>query len=296
MGFGSTPATPAPPATQATQEADAAASTTGGPLPSTATVPISGQDRVYTADQTSNTVSVIDPATNKVTGTIALGSQRMSNLINPQNVGDINVAWHTRPITTAVVSIASNSVDIIDTATNTVLNRTDVGRASHEGWFTQDGTQFWVADRGRDTVTIVDAVHGGVITNLHAGQGPSKVVMSPDGKWAYINHIAEPDITIFNVATHKVVGTISGIADAFSSDLHRFQHTTHRPDHRLSQRVRQPASPGNPALTSRTQHASPVQHGPHDQDDQDDQEQQQDESEQSSGSTHGHPYASGGRC
>jgi YVTN family beta-propeller protein len=220
---GSATATPAPPpATQAMQEADAAASTAGGPLPSTVTVPISGRDRVYTADQTSNTVSVIDPATNKVLGTIALGSQRLSNVISPQYVGDINVhglAYSPNHQRLAVVSIASDSVDIIDTATNTVVNRTDVGRASHEGWFTQDGTQFWVADRGRDTVTIVDAVHGGVITNLNVGQGPSKVVMSPDGKWAYINHIAQPDITIVNVATHQVVGTISGIADMFSSDL-----------------------------------------------------------------------------
>lgn len=221
LSSGSASATSAPP-TLAMQQADAAASTAGGPLPSTVTVPMSGRDRVYTADQTSNTVSVIDPATNKVLGTIALGSQRLSNVISPQYVGDINVhglAYSPNHQRLAVVSIASNSVDVINTATNTVVNRTDVGRASHEGWFTKDGTQFWVADRGRDTVTIVDAVHGGVITNLHVGQGPSKVVMSPDGAWAYVNHISQPDITVVNVATHQVVGTVSGIADAFSSDL-----------------------------------------------------------------------------
>src|SRR6266404_719999 len=36
-------------------------------------VPISSHDRVYTADQTSNTVSVIDPAENKLVGVIKLG-------------------------------------------------------------------------------------------------------------------------------------------------------------------------------------------------------------------------------
>ena len=39
--------------------------------------PISANDRVYTADQDSNTVSVINPKTNKVLGTIALGNPRM---------------------------------------------------------------------------------------------------------------------------------------------------------------------------------------------------------------------------
>jgi YVTN family beta-propeller protein len=36
-------------------------------------VSISSHDRVYSADQTSNTVSVIDPATNRFLGVIRLG-------------------------------------------------------------------------------------------------------------------------------------------------------------------------------------------------------------------------------
>ena len=38
-----------------------------------ASIPVSSHDRVYTADQTSNTVSVIDPAENKLVGVIRLG-------------------------------------------------------------------------------------------------------------------------------------------------------------------------------------------------------------------------------
>src|SRR6266478_6359784 len=38
-----------------------------------ADVPISSHDRVYAADQTSNTVSAIDPSTNKLVGVIRLG-------------------------------------------------------------------------------------------------------------------------------------------------------------------------------------------------------------------------------
>src|SRR5215813_8198283 len=36
-------------------------------------IPISEHDRVYAANQTSNTVSVIDPSTNKLLGLIRLG-------------------------------------------------------------------------------------------------------------------------------------------------------------------------------------------------------------------------------
>ncbi|MFD8097414.1 hypothetical protein [Streptomyces malaysiensis] len=38
---------------------------------------IFGRERVYTAEQSSNTVSVIDPSTNTALGTIKLGDQRV---------------------------------------------------------------------------------------------------------------------------------------------------------------------------------------------------------------------------
>ena len=40
---------------------------------STNLIPVSSKDRVYTADQTSNTVSVIDPGSNRLLGVIRLG-------------------------------------------------------------------------------------------------------------------------------------------------------------------------------------------------------------------------------
>ncbi|WP_439663545.1 beta-propeller fold lactonase family protein [Lentzea sp. HUAS TT2] len=184
-------------------------------------IPISGLDRVYTADQTSNTVSVIDPSSSRTLGTIKLGDQRVGGTLSPQYLGDVGVhglAYSPDQQRLAVVSVTSNTVDIVDTTTNKVLTTTDVGRASHEGSFTRDGKQFWVANRGRDTVTVVDAVHGGVIANLPVGQGPSKVVMSPDGKHAYVNHISLPEITVIDVESREVEDHISGLGDVFSSD------------------------------------------------------------------------------
>ena len=51
--------------------------------------------------------------------------------------------------------------------------------AAHEGWFTKDGTQFWVADRARDTITISNAVHGGVIANVNIGARPQRPPAEP---------------------------------------------------------------------------------------------------------------------
>src|ERR1700719_2592492 len=43
-------------------------------------IPISSHDRVYHADQTSNTVSVYDPYANKLLGVIQLGNVTPANL------------------------------------------------------------------------------------------------------------------------------------------------------------------------------------------------------------------------
>ena len=56
-------------------------SVSAGQVPYAATVPdvpVSHRDRVYTADQFSNTVSVIDPADNKLLGVIRLGTPPIS--------------------------------------------------------------------------------------------------------------------------------------------------------------------------------------------------------------------------
>lgn len=184
-------------------------------------IAISGRDRLYTADQSSNTVSVIDPSTNRTLGTIALGDQRVGSAFSPQYGGDSGVhglAVSPDQRRLAVVSVSSNTVHMIDTRTNKVLSTTDVGRAAHEGSFTADGKQFWVANRGRDTVSVVDAVRGGIVAHVRVGEGPSKVLMSPDGRTAYVNHTSTSEITVIDVRSRKVKKPITGLGATFSSD------------------------------------------------------------------------------
>src|SRR5262245_947120 len=99
-------------------------------------VPISHRDRFYTADQFSNTVSVIDPADNKTLGAIRRGDPTPGNL-SPLYKGQLLVhgmGFSPDHRTLAVVSIGSNSVTFIDTATNAVKHVTYVGRSPHEAF------------------------------------------------------------------------------------------------------------------------------------------------------------------
>src|SRR5881398_604356 len=121
-------------------------------------IPISHRDRVYAAEQFSNTVSVTDPAANKLLGVIRLGDPAPGNF-SPLYRGQVLVhgmGFSPDHRTIAVVSIGSNSVSFIDTATNAVKHVTYVGRSPHEAFFTPDGSEVWVTVRGENYVAVLD--------------------------------------------------------------------------------------------------------------------------------------------
>lgn len=93
-------------------------------------IPLSSRDRVYAAEQFSNTISVTDPATNRLVGIIRLGEPQPMNF-SPLYKGQVLVhgmGFSPDRKTLAVVSIGSNAVTFIDTATNAVKHTTYVGR------------------------------------------------------------------------------------------------------------------------------------------------------------------------
>jgi YVTN family beta-propeller protein len=115
-------------------------------------------DRVYTADQTSNTVSVIDPAANKLLGSIHLG-ENVPAPLSPPYRGELLVhglGFSPDHKTLDVVSIGSNSVTLIDTQANTGKGKIYVGRSPHEAFFRPDGRDLWIAVRGEDYVSVID--------------------------------------------------------------------------------------------------------------------------------------------
>src|SRR3954462_13203721 len=137
-------------------------------------IPVSHHDRVYTADQFSNVVSVTDPVDNKLLGIIHLGDPMPINL-SPLYHGQLLVhgmGFSPDHYTIAVVSIGSNSVAFIDPATNTVKHTTYVGRSPHEAFFTPDGNEVWVAVRGQDYVEVLDGNTYEEKTRITVPNGP----------------------------------------------------------------------------------------------------------------------------
>src|SRR4051812_29919460 len=173
-------------------------------------VPVSHRDRVYAAEQFSNTVSVTDPADNNLLGVIRLGDPQPANL-SPLYKGQVLVhgmGFSPDHRTLAVVSIGSNSVTFIDTATNAVKRTTYVGRSPHEAFFTPDGSEVWVTVRGENYVAVLDGKTFEEKTRITTPAGPGMQIFSPDGKYGYVCSSFNPETVVVSVADHQIVGRV----------------------------------------------------------------------------------------
>src|SRR5262245_45826756 len=173
-------------------------------------IPISHHDRVYAAEQFSNTVSVTDPVDNKLIGVIRLGDPQPGNF-SPLYKGQVLVhgmGYSPDHRTLAVVSIGSNSVTFIDTATDSVKHVTYVGRSPHEAFFTPDGKEVWVTVRGENYISVIDAQTFEEKTRIVTPGGPGMQIFSPDGKYGYICSSFNPETVVVTVADHKIVGKV----------------------------------------------------------------------------------------
>ena len=170
-------------------------------------IPISSHDRIYAADQTSNTVSVIDPAENKLLGVIRLGDP-VPGALSPLYKGQLLVhglGFSPDSKTLAVVSVGSNSVTLIETVTNKVKGVVYVGRSPHEAFFTPNGRELWVTVRGENYVSVIDPALMKETRRIELANGPGMTMFGPDGKYAFVCSSFTPELAVVEMASRKVI-------------------------------------------------------------------------------------------
>lgn len=187
-------------------------------------IPITTHDRVYHADQASNTISVYDPSNNTLLGVIPLGVAAQSDEhpawvnggMTPANISPLyygqllvhGMGFSFDHKTIDIVSIASNSVTFIDTATNQIKHTTYVGRSPHEAFFTPDDSEVWVTVRGENYVQVIDGKTYENKDQIVVGDGPGMTIFRPDGKYGYVCSSSVPQISVVDVKSHKIVATV----------------------------------------------------------------------------------------
>jgi YVTN family beta-propeller protein len=191
-------------------------------------------DRVYTANQVSNSVSVIDPATNSFLGEISLGKP-YPNVLSPLYRGQALVhglRYLPSKKLLAVVSIGSNSVTFLNTETNKIIENVYVGRSPHEPTFTPDGRQLWVSLRGESYISVIEVSTFKEIKKVPVADGPGMVSFSPDGKLAYICSSFTAELDIVDTSTFAIIKKVPVISpfspNIFTSQDGKYIALTHK--------------------------------------------------------------------
>lgn len=177
---------------------------------SRADLALSVRDRVYAADQFSNTVSVYSPSTNQLLGVLQLGDL-LPGYLSPLYKGQLLVhgmGFSPDHRTLVVVSVGSNSVAFVDTRTNRIQKITYLGRSPHEAFFTPDGKEVWVTVRGEDYVSVLDARSYQEKLRIPTANGPGMTIFRPDGKYGFVCSSFTPETRVFDVRSHAQVATV----------------------------------------------------------------------------------------
>jgi YVTN family beta-propeller protein len=170
--------------------------------------------RVFVANESSNSVTVIDAATYKVIGTLDSRNEWTHDL---SLLRDGKRLFAT--------NLASGRLSIIDTETLETIASVPTGKRSHVVTLTNDNQQAWVANIDEDNISIVDTTTFRILGTILVGKGPTGLAFSRDGRFAYVStqggetdpiaHHAPPrsgspggSVEIIETASHRVIKTI----------------------------------------------------------------------------------------
>ena len=110
----------------------------------------------------------------------------------------------------------SNTVSIINAATNLVMNTVVVGSSPYGLTLSPDGKMLYVANNGSNNVSVMNTATNEVVTTIAAGNAPSGISMSADGALVYVTNQNSNTVTVINAVDNSVAATVSGFSGPVS--------------------------------------------------------------------------------
>jgi YVTN family beta-propeller protein len=190
---------------------------------------------LYVTTELDNTVTIIDPSTLKIVGTIPTGQPEAHMLAISHN-GKFGYTANVGPGTVSVLDLNSRQkvavipisamtqrisispddsmvftadqtkpqLAVIDTATNKIKAWVPLASPGYGTASTKDGRYLLVAVPKANHVAVVDLSTLKVIRTLDVPSAPQEVLVQPDGKMAYVSCNASHKVAAINLTDWKV--------------------------------------------------------------------------------------------
>jgi gliding motility-associated-like protein len=211
-----------------------AINTGSSPVTATITVmPAPTTGSAYIANSGSNSVSVINIATNTVTATIPVGISPFCVVVNHAgtiayvgNSGSISVINTATNAVTATIPVDANSmvispddsklyamnypnITVINTVNNSlVLNFTYGNILPSSLAISPDGNNLYIAGNTSDDVLVFNTANYTQIADIPTGHNTAVIGLSPDGSRLYVPSSLDNVVVVINTADNSVVSTI----------------------------------------------------------------------------------------
>ncbi len=194
---------------------------------------------VYVSNQNSNSVSVINGATNTVTSTVSVGTSPRGIAVNPSTntvyvanqgngrVSVINGATNTvtstisagsalngiavNPSTNTIYVTAGNLISVINGATKTMTAEIPVSGGQFFDIAVNPSTNtIYATDRGTSSVSVINGATNTILSTIPMGDIPGGIAVNPSTNTIYVTLGAS--VSVINGATNTIVSSI-GIGD-----------------------------------------------------------------------------------
>lgn len=194
---------------------------------------------LYVTTENDKTVSIIDPATLKIVGTVPTG-QEQSHMLAITKDGKRGYTANVGPGTVSVLDLEAKkvvkiipiskmtqrislsqddklaftadqfdpSIVVIDTATNEVKSRIVLPDIGYGTATTPDGKSLVVALININEVAIVDLATMKVSATVKVPKAPQEVLIRPDGAVAYVSCDASAQVAVIDLKEPKVITLI----------------------------------------------------------------------------------------
>ena len=153
-------------------------------------------NKLYVANQFSNTISVIDIEKSIVEKNIQVGN-------SPYDI-DVN------PFSNRIYSSNrdSNSISVIDGFTNNELTEIPVGKSPLGIGINLATSWIYVANFNSGTITVIDAIDNHIIKSLKIASLPYDIVINPHTNKVYVTDLGKNSVLVLDGNNNTLVSTI----------------------------------------------------------------------------------------
>jgi YVTN family beta-propeller protein len=194
---------------------------------------------LYVTTELDETVTVIDPKSLKIIGTVPTG-QEQSHMLAITKDGKRGYVSNVAPGTVSVLDLEARKIitivsvaaatqrialseddkwaftsdatkprmAVIDTSTNTVAKWIDLPGTGYGSAATHDGKWLLVPIPSKDEIAVVDLDTMTVAKEIPVAKSPQEMLIRPDGKFAYVAGSAARQVSEIDLTDWKVTQTI----------------------------------------------------------------------------------------